>query len=515
MKNFLTKTILLLTCISFFQIAFAQQSTSGVIKYSVFTSPELELNEELYLSNSTIEYPDKEFIDIITSEYLKMLFSNDKHTDVPFSIHPERYYPLTDILENKPQENFSNTIERQDSLYPIARQRFISKSGKVYLFYTIAKYDDYGEPTFDENGNVIYTNEYEMESNFSDIISNLFFTEKWDYQANKGKFIKEIQKINAGYQLNTDGETDYRTFPIFDLPIKNLNPGKKLIESIVYDVRISPYYYMANEESSYGYKTYIPDTYNYLDNKFREDLFSKLLNDLRNGIVKAYKVYDNEIDKSKNISYDEVLASLSETIFKTTANDVYKQRKFMNYKLSPQIKTYNEIEYIYDENGNYIYDDYGNYMFNYIPKSDTTGMDTIWSLKPQYREIVSIEDLTFSIEEVDENGTPVYNEFGEAVYKTVVKKDTTWAPTKEVLEFSNSEMSYSYKHDKMENFIGLRFYETWYFDENEFCIKKQVNAIGIIMDGICENTDKLRERYGLEVPLFNNQVKIYIQLKNE
>jgi len=76
-------------------------------------------------------------------------------------------------------------------------------------------------------------------------------------------------------------------------------------------------------------------------------------------------------------------------------------------------------------------------------------------------------------------------------------------------------MSYSYKHDKMENFIGLRFYETWYFDENEFCIKKQVNAIGIIMDGICENTDKLRERYGLEVPLFNNQVKIYIQLKNE
>lgn len=326
------------------------------------------------------------------------------------------------------------------------------------------------------------------------------FSEIWDYNKADNTFLKKIKAVvpyfvyykNYGEEDYAEAEPVFRRINIYRKQ-RTDNASELIFKDMIYDVMVIP---ESNVEDRQSYDYYSGKPEPEFCNRFVIDLLA----DVKSGKIKAYPIATEtangagKINFQRQLSYKEVVDSLSYSTQRTIGADTAKLREFKKYTVNPVINT--NIKYKMNEYGEYEYDDYGN-MIELSKEDEIVGYDTIWPSPGKYRKEVSkIYTDTVIKYKMDENGEYIMNGNWETIPEdTTISTDTTYNEI--FLGLNEHEFFYTDTifHNKLENIHSYRFYEDWYFDKESFAIRKKVN--GIAFHTGVKRYDRIEKTYDL------------------
>lgn len=468
---------------------------------------ELETGE-IFAFTKSYTFLNTEQSNKIIDSYLNYIFSKDS-----FEVYEslgENITLISDILENgKNQNSYANKYFKKDDI--------IYKAEYGGNKYYINRKGQFAPDT-------VFVEDYETGEIISNVIFNadmysrvggLYFAENWEYADSKFYKISLGQGFvtyeNSWNDLQESSYLRKHLEGVFLNENTNSDKMELLAKDMIYDVRIVPVGEFSSCTSSELYGMYYKDSYQ------KNNIIIGLLNDIKLGRIKAYKVEDDSIQKT-SLDFITVKEILSKTTTSYECTDISKLRKYQEMKITPKVEEYNQ--YKLDEWGEVEYPEYNDYMPILIStRIDTIGYDTIWRYKNDYldKDVKTDTLITYQysdwgdyIEAYDENGNMYY--LSDTIYNT----DTIWNLKPEILEQVNKETQGTLKfdviHDKLKNITDLRFYEDWYIDPNSFIITKKVKGIGIIIGALNYPFDEFGENYQFEPDFFFKEYKLYIEL---
>ncbi|MFH2143643.1 MAG: hypothetical protein ABIJ97_14555 [Bacteroidota bacterium] len=482
----------------------------------------------IYKVNESKTYLDDNQIKIVSNSFLKFVYKN-------------KIVPLYDGFVSVGNIDFRSYVDNDyqkdgylllgqpfDTLEAISDTQIVSGELNIDNGYLLKSV----ETTYVED---IYTGELmEMIRDNKDILSDVFygfgFLEKWSFYPETGKFFKNISYINLiNYSIRYDdyyGETGltvlrvlgdgFIKMPVFDKPIMptKIENGKiftdknLLADSLVYDVRIS---FIDPGIDDYGPTSDYPEINNNLLQNDKFLLISNIFKALKEGKIKAYNVSNGKIDRSHFLAYNEVINSLNFTTRTVKVFDNEKMKKYQKIDIQPHTVDIYKL----DEWGNTVYD--YNDIEEFVPVviDKITEYDTVWVTETKYLKIVHVRCDTIINYKYDEFGEYVYDDnWNIVVENKVVKYDTIYDFSDEMINDISATVDETYYHNNPDDINFIRFYETWYFDQDNFSLFKKVNGISFLIKRNWPFSEENSSKYSLNQAIDEYLVKdnIYFEL---
>lgn len=475
----ISKVIIFIACIVIISLnCNAQQS--GIVESRVqFMGEKFDNKIPIIPENRAYTFFDSAKIAYLAEKYVDMIFNTKdtlKNSNEYLYIDANNSVYSIISIGRQEEEPSVESISVADTVIYVGERPYMNRQGMTgYNFDTV--YVENVETGEAEEAVKLY-----FDFDLKKQLCGFCFSETWNYDKTNNTFLKKINEIipyTYYYRDNYsegDPELQFRRISVYRKQRSDI-ASELLYKDMTYDVMV------INEASpedpfidDYYYGKPGPD----FCNRFVIDLLA----DVRSGKIKAYPIVSDtanragKINFQRQLSYKEVVDSLSYTTQRAIGADTAKLREFKKYTVVPVINT--NIKYKMNEYGEYEYDEYG-MMIELSKEDEIVGYDTIWPSPGKYRkEVLKIITDTVIKYKMDENGEYIYNENWEAIPEdTTISSDTLYNEI--FIGLNEHEFFYTdtIYHNKLENIHSYRFYEDWYFDKESFAIRKKVNGIAL------------------------------------